>query len=54
MPRKLKKEQVLEIKNLLATGEFTQQELAERFGVGQTTISSIKTGFRWGSLEANK
>ena len=33
--------QVIEIRSLYATGQHTQKELAKRFGIGQTTISSI-------------
>jgi hypothetical protein len=33
--------QVIEIRSLYATGQHTQKELAKRFGIGQTAISSI-------------
>lgn len=41
---KLTTEQTEEIKRLCETGEFTQKELSERFGVYQTTISKIHRG----------
>lgn len=44
--RKLTKEQVAEIKNLLANG-ITQQEIANMFKVDRTLISQIKLGKIW-------
>jgi hypothetical protein len=38
---KLTEDQVREIRRLYATGVFTQQELALRFGVDQRTVSEI-------------
>lgn len=47
---KLTASDVREIRTLLAT--TSQQEIAERFGVHQTTISRIKLGESWGHLDA--
>jgi group I intron endonuclease len=38
---KLKSEQVQEIRSLYLTGDFTQTELADRFGIKQPQVSSI-------------
>ena len=45
---KLTEEQVLEIWRL--RGQFTQSELARRYGVGQVAISNILLGRNWGWL----
>jgi len=39
--RKVQPEQYQEIRDLYATGQFTQNALAERFGIDQTTVSAI-------------
>jgi hypothetical protein len=39
--------QVLEIRRLHATGEFTQREMGERFGVTVQTISAIIRRTNW-------
>ena len=49
---KLNESQVIEIKKLLALG-LKQREVAERFGVGQTTIAAINTGANWGWLRVD-
>jgi len=38
---KLTKEQQKEILKLYRTGKFTQEELAERYGVSQVTVSYL-------------
>ena len=48
--RKLKPEQVIEIKRLLATGNLTHKEIAIKFGVARSTITEIKSGRRWKHL----
>lgn len=48
--RKLTAEDVRMIRALYAQG-MTQRELAERFGVGQTTISAVVRGASWAHLE---
>ena len=48
--RKLKPEQVLEIKRLLATGNLTHKEIATKFSVARSTITEIKSGRRWKHL----
>ncbi|MEO0849205.1 MAG: NUMOD4 domain-containing protein [Cyanobacteria bacterium J06648_1] len=48
--RKLKPEQVIEIKRLLATGNLTHKEIAIRFSVARSTITEIKSGKRWNHL----
>lgn len=44
--QKLTAEQVLEIRNALATG-CTQSELARRYGVARSTIHEIRHGRAW-------
>jgi len=41
---KLSEEEVIEIREMYATGDYTQAELAEEFGVRQTAISRIVRG----------
>ena len=48
--RKLKPEQVIEIKRLLATGNLTHKEIATQFGVARSTITEIRSGRRWKHL----
>ena len=45
--RKLKPEQVIEIKRLLAEGNLTHKEIATKFNVARSTITEIKSGRRW-------
>ena len=47
---KLTPEQVLEIRELLATGRYTQAEIAERYGVNRGTIGMIATRVSWQHL----
>lgn len=47
---KLTEAQVLEIYRRSSTKEQTQQEIAEEFGVCQTTVSMINLGKNWGWL----
>jgi transposase len=49
---KLNESQVIQIKQLLTLG-LKQKEVAERFGVGQTTVAAISTGTNWGWLRAD-
>ena len=48
--RKLKPEQVIEIKRLLATGNLTHKEIASKFSVARSTIIEIRSGIRWKHL----
>lgn len=48
--RKLKSEQVIEIKRLLAAGSLTHKEIATKFSVARSTITEIKSGRRWKHL----
>ena len=48
--RKLKPEQVVEIKRLLTTGNLTHKEITIKFGVARSTITEIKSGRRWKHL----
>lgn len=41
---KLKRKDILQIKELLRTGQYTQQQLSKMFNVGETTICGINTG----------
>jgi len=43
----LTKKGIIEIKKLLEKEILTQKEIAEKFGVKQSTISNIKTGRTW-------
>lgn len=43
--RILNQNQLNEIANLLATTDLTQTEIANKFGVGQRTVSSVNTGY---------
>jgi hypothetical protein len=51
---KLTPEQVIEIRELLATGNFTQTEIAERYGVNRGTIGMIATRVSWQHLSGPK
>lgn len=44
---KLTEKQVKEIKEMYATGKHSQEEVAEVFGIGRTTVSLIVNGKRW-------
>lgn len=44
---KLNSEQVLKIVELYKTGEYNQQEIADMFGIIQSTVSSICRGASW-------
>lgn len=41
MAKKLTEEDVLNLRKLYATGKWTQQELADEFGINQPTVSEI-------------
>lgn len=43
----LSEDDIIEIKKLL--GQFSQQHIANQFGVSRSTISAISTGRNWGS-----
>ena len=44
---KLTNKDVLQIRNLYSTGNYTQKELGQRFCVNQSTVSSIVRGATW-------
>ena len=46
---KLDKDKILQIRNLLSK-DLVQEKIAKIFGVGQNTISAIKTGKRWSHI----
>jgi transcriptional regulator with XRE-family HTH domain len=46
----LKEEQVLEIVKLYHSGNYSQQELGDQFGVSRLTISGITNGQNWSHL----
>ena len=48
---KLTEEQVIEIKELLSDGQYSQQEIGNMFGVCQSAISAIKLGKSWNPTE---
>jgi hypothetical protein len=47
---KLSEEQAIDVKRLYESGSFTQEGLANMFGVRQSLISRIVNGVRWGHL----
>ena len=48
---KLTKDEVLEIRKLLAEGERLQRDIGDKFGVNRRTVSNIKHGNTWGWLK---
>jgi len=51
---KITTKDVLEIRELYSSGEFTQEMLAKRFGVSRQHISSLTTLRRWKHIETGK
>ena len=51
--RKLKPEQVVEIKRLLVEGNLTHKEIAKKYGVSRSTIGSINSNRYWSHITAN-
>lgn len=49
---KLKEEDVPKIRNLYATGQWSQQAIADIFGVHQTAVSAVVRGARWRHVDA--
>jgi len=49
---KLKRNQVLEIKELLKTSDLTSSEIGVRYGVGKSAIKAIKAGRTWSHVIA--
>lgn len=47
---KLTEQQVLQVKAILIDGSLTQQQIADYYGVSQTTISKIALGKTWKQL----
>ncbi|MDT8719002.1 GIY-YIG nuclease family protein [Clostridium sp. 19966] len=47
---KLNKEKVIEIKKLMAEGEYTDKHLAKMYNVSISLINSIRKGTRWASV----
>jgi group I intron endonuclease len=47
---KLKSQDVLEIRRLYSTGEFSQQQIADRFGINQPAVGRIVRRVAWASL----
>ena len=52
--RKLSPDQVLSIRRLYATGNYTQKQLAADFGIHQTHVSDIVNRKRWDVLRGDK
>lgn len=46
---KLTEEEAKEVKSMI--GDFTQTEIAEKFGITQTTVSRIKLGQTWSHVD---
>ena len=51
---KLQEDQVIEIVNLYKTGNYSQQQLGEMYGVAHTIISGIITGKNWKHLDLDR
>jgi len=51
---KLKDEQVVQIVELYKTGNYSQQQLGDMFGVAHTIISGIITGKNWKHLDLDR
>ena len=51
---KLSEEQVIQIRELYASGSHTQQEIADVYHVTQSTIGSIVRGERWSHLPTSR
>lgn len=51
---KLKEPQVIEIVDLYKTGDYSQEQLAEKFGVEHSIISGIITGKNWKHLDIDR
>ena len=49
--RRLSPEQVLSIRQLYTTGNYTQQQLANSFGVDQSHVCDIVNKKRWATLK---
>jgi hypothetical protein len=49
---KIKEADVPKIRNLYATGQWSQQAIADIFGITQTAVSSIVRGKHWRHLDA--
>ena len=49
----LSEEQVREVRRLYATGEYSQRELAEKFGVARRTIGAMTDGQNWRWLDVS-
>ena len=49
---KLREEDVPKVRNLYATGQWSQQAIADIFGVNQTTVSAIVRGKKWRHVHA--
>jgi hypothetical protein len=47
---RLTEKEVIRIKQMYASGRFTQQCIADKFGVNQTSISAIIVGKNWKHL----
>lgn len=48
----LTEDQVREVRHLYATGEYSQRQLAEQFGVARRTIGAMTDGQNWKWLDA--
>jgi hypothetical protein len=48
---KLDAEKVRDIRLLYDSGEFTQQQIANRFGVNRMTVLSVVRGKTWGNIQ---
>ena len=51
--RKLKPEQVIEIKRLLAAGNMTHKEIAKKYGVSRSTVGNISSNRYWSHITVN-
>jgi len=49
---RLNEDQVREVRRLYATGEYSQRQLAEQFGVARRTIGAMTDGQNWKWMDA--
>lgn len=49
---KLSEDQVREVRRLYATGQYSQRQLAEKFGVARRTIGAMTDGQNWKWMDA--
>ena len=51
--KKITKSQIIEIKNLLKESNLTNKEIGDKYGVSETLISAINTGYYWNDMKTS-